>query len=144
MKPDACRNIEIKVGVMNHVEAPQGRYRMKQDMLEIDDEIKDNDRRDDFQDDGSFQMVQYPPIVFSGLPSHTRGGRCEQKPEENRIQKNNSEIGGPPLEFGGKQETVRRDAFPCGHDQKNSEKKGQADEGFVFNHYGHDGRVKTW
>ena len=48
METNSCGDIDIHVGVVNHMEPPEQGDDMKHNMLKIDDEVKNQNTEDDF------------------------------------------------------------------------------------------------
>ncbi len=52
MEANSGRHIEVHIGVVDHVKAPEERNGMEHDVLEVDGQVKDEDTEDNIQQGG--------------------------------------------------------------------------------------------
>ena len=58
MKAYAGRNIELEVGVVHAVQAPEGRHRVEQNVLQIDGQIEQDDAKRNGRPSGNVESVE--------------------------------------------------------------------------------------
>ena len=66
MKAYAGRNIELEVGVVHAMQAPEGRHRMEQNVLEIDGQIEQDDAKRDCRPSRQVEGVEQSPASGFG------------------------------------------------------------------------------
>ena len=131
MEPEAGGNVELKIGMMHAMEAPERRHRMEHHMLEIDSEIQCQ-YRDDEGDPGRYvENVEQAPAAF--LRQQCQPDRDDRKgqPHDQRVDDDNAEIAAPAEKPRNFPPAPRRRHLPERHHQQDTEKEGHADEWLV-------------
>lgn len=64
METIACSDVDIKVGVMHPVEAPENRQKMEEHMLEINDKVEDHDSQGILDPAWQVDDIQDAPPAF--------------------------------------------------------------------------------
>jgi hypothetical protein len=126
MKTVAAGYIQIQIGVVHTVQSPEYRGMMKQEMLEINDEIKEDNAQKYFEP-GSYRYgIEKPPATyFDGLCQCDRENG-KQELEQSGVDDNQGEIGTPASAFVVLQGTPWCDGFPESYCQKSTGKNGNS------------------
>lgn len=132
MKTVAAGDIQIKVGMVHAVNAPQNRQVVEEDMLEVDDEIEQHHSRDDLDSNGDIRGVEDAPATLSGEKGDPDRESRKEKADNGCIKGNHCEIGKPARSFTGSQLPAGGDEFPQGDDGKDTTEKEETYAGFMI------------
>ena len=66
---------------MNHVETPENRHPVKQDVLKINDEIQGNNAHHKSQVRRQRHIIEQTQTLLSGIEGDPRGGHRGEKPQ---------------------------------------------------------------
>jgi len=99
MKSDRRGDVDIAVGVVNLVQAPEDGHFVRDEMLRPDGEIEREQRDHEFEPARPRDLVEEPdPVSFGIEPGSDRGdrdGQHRQQTEQERIHHTDAEIGDP-------------------------------------------------
>jgi len=134
VKTDPGGEIEIQIAVVNHVEPPQRGCEVKEDMLEVDEKIEDDNARDDGQPVGDLDTVEETPASLRRDQGKSYRHQGENDANDQSADGHDTEVIKPAHRFGRCQESAGHPAFQEGKRKQRSEKKPQPDDGLVFKH----------
>lgn len=135
MKAQAGGDIDVQIGMMHHVQAPEQRHRMEHDMLEIDHQIQDQDADKHAEPGRQIEDVEEPPAILPGRHGHLHPDYGEKQPHGKGINRHHAQVAEPSDRPGHGQRSPGREEFTQGDNCQNPEKKTQSNRGFLF--HGH-------
>ena len=116
---------------MHAMQPPQRRHGMKEDMLEIDREVEDDDRGNDADPRRKRHQVEQAPSARFGKESKADGGGRKYKADEQRVRHHDAEIVGPAPAASDRLFASWPDEFPDRHHGEDAAEGAQADIGLV-------------
>jgi len=131
MEAQSRGHVELRVGVVHAVEAPQGRDGVKKDVLEVDGEIEDHhgtDEGDPSRHVHGVKEAQSLRLAEEG-ETHRRSGKNE--PDEKAVHDHDPEIRRPATPAGNCLLASRGENLPQRHERENPKEDRGADDGFV-------------
>jgi hypothetical protein len=81
--------------MVNHVEAPEQRDRMKHDVLKIDGEVEDQHTEDDSEQRGELKLIEETPSPFLDPESGTDQGGRKNQAYHKGVDEDQAEIADP-------------------------------------------------
>jgi hypothetical protein len=79
VETDSCGDIEIKICMVNAMEAPKNWDKVKHGMLKVDDEIEKKNTQDDSHPFRQWNVIQYPPSTGFDIKSYAHGLKRDQE-----------------------------------------------------------------
>jgi len=131
MKACAGGNVEVEIGVVHGVQAPQGRDGMKHDVLEVDCEIERHDRGQDLEPAGQHDVVEQTPAALGGDYREPDGRYREEQAKQDGVEHDDADVARPAPPFRDRQNAAWRSQFPQRHRGENAQEGDQANGGFV-------------
>jgi hypothetical protein len=131
METQPGRDVEFKVGVVHAMQAPQRRHRMKEDMLEINRKVEDDDGSNHADPGRRREYVQQAEAarLYKKRKPH---GRCgKQNTDQQRVHRDDAKTVGPAPAAPDRLFPARADPFPDRHNDKHAAKCSQPDVGLV-------------
>ncbi len=132
VEADPRGEVEVEIGVVDHVQAPQRRQVVEEDVLHVDEEVEEHDADHDGCPVGDLKIVQQPPPFTAAQQGEARGENGEEETDDQGVQRHNPQVGEPPCRLGGRQGPSRRDPLQDGQDGEGPQEEGQADCCFIF------------
>lgn len=120
MKAIAAGDVQIKVGMVHPVQAPQKRGMVEQAVLKIDDEIENDDAEQNLQPEGDVEIVENPPPTLFSNVRQGNGKDGKQQPDCCGVDKNQGYIGKPASSFAVLQRPAGCDYFSESDKQEDS------------------------
>ena len=85
MEPQTCGDVKIQVSVMNHVQSPEHRNCMKQDVLQINCQIEDGNCQQEFQPRRPVDQLQQSPTSRVNSNGGTDRRDWNNEPRQYRV-----------------------------------------------------------
>jgi len=132
VEADPRGEVEVEIGVVDHVQAPQRRQVMEQHMLDVDEKIEEDHPDEDRGPVRDGVGIQKPPSFPAAQQGKAHGENGEEETDDEGIERHDPQVDRPPGRLGDRQGPPRRDPLQHGEDQKGPQEEAQADCCFVF------------
>ena len=116
-------DVDVEIGVVHAVEAPEEREHVEHHVLEVDDQIEEQDADQDRRPEGHRQMVQGPPPAGGGEQGETDGEDGVQEARHTRIDQGYGEVDPPAGGLTRGERTAGRADFGEGNGNEDWRKK---------------------
>ena len=131
VKPQPRGDVYVEIGVVHTVEAPEEGERVKQHMLEVDDQVEQQDADQDRRPEWHGQMVQGPPPAGGSEQGETDGEDGCQEARHTSIDQRYGEIDPPAGGLTRGERTAGRTDLGEGDEDEDREEGAEPDRGFV-------------
>jgi len=131
MKARAGGDVEIEIGVVHAVQAPEQRHGVHHDVLQVNHEVHGNHGHHHGQPVRRFDIIENAPALFLGKQRHADRGGGKQQAQHHGIEHHDAKVAAPAHGLGDAQGPGRRQDLPQRHDGEDTEKEPQADDGLV-------------
>ncbi len=110
---------------MHAVQPPQSRHRMEHHVLQINRQIKQQQRYDESQPAGHGENIQQPPAPLGSQNRHAHREQRKGQAHQKRIDHHDAKIIAPAQQAGNLLPPPRCRHFPGGHDGKDGKEENQ-------------------
>jgi hypothetical protein len=93
MKTKSRGDVEVEVGVVDHVQPPQRWNGVEHDVLQVDDEVEDENGADERDKRGKTHGVQHPPTAVGREDGGADRGSGENDSHYQCAQQSDADVG---------------------------------------------------
>ena len=127
MKARAGGDVDVRVGVMHPVQAPQQRHRVEHDMLQIDGKVECDHRQHECPPVRHLDGVQQSPAAFGGQQGESDRCQRKQQAQDQAVQRHQREVVQPAHPPWQQPCPPRCNRLPDRHQDEHAEERAQAD-----------------
>ena len=92
MEAKARSHVELEIRVVHPVHTPQGRDRVEHHVLQVDGEIKSQDREDEGEPPGRLDSLEQAPATFFGDQGQSHGQNGKSQADQHRIEHHDRDV----------------------------------------------------
>jgi hypothetical protein len=88
-------DVEIQIGVVDHVQPPEQRHRVKRHVLEVNGQVQQRDGQNHFEPVGPGQMLQQPPAAFLRRQRDAHRAQRQEQASRDAVEHDEAKVAGP-------------------------------------------------